>query len=658
MTDYFVRSPQVHPTNGDGRTHAAAFSGFANVSTTLLQPGDELYVCGLLDTDFWNSRYVLESSGTENNHVVIRGDWPGDPGEMFATYLKIPAGSGTWVDYGAWGAWSHDGASSSMAKTLFEDHKYMPGYKTDFPDATWSPGDFYHDVATDTVYIIPTTGVPDDHDYNLRAITPLNISGNQYVTVKNIALANGDSGATGVLGIVDTQHWLVDNVVVKNGLYGVAVRIGSHYGEFRNSEILDCNNAFYAIYSEVEGVQTQSNNLHIHHNVVHNTGMVPQTVSGTDHHAFGFMGGDDITVEYNEVYEQSGSAITMFTWGRYSVVVGVNPNTANNYTVRYNFIHDINGIQPGSQGNLRGIDCSFTNDYYHPDDHKNWKIYGNVIARCSDSGIRMLGKNNNGTPQTEVYNNTVVDCGHAFEQHYGGAGIDDTFVDSGLVLKNNIFIDSKVYDPKPTNKPSNGYNFWGKTDTGIPATYGGDDFANNMYNPDGADLYYWANVLHANYAAYVAACGLETDSLIDNPEPVNKSGSTLADFSLQTGSPAIGAGVNVGIATDINGNPYASTPSLGAIEGNAVLSNLLPDQFTTLSSAFAIQNVDGDNDVTNGQTNVEINCLNAGAVEGIVELGGVVQSITTWTDTVVTIGTLDAGGLAPGQHDLVVLKPV
>ena len=100
------------------------------------------------------------------------------------------------------------------------------------------------------------------------------------------------------------------------------------------------------------------------------------------------------------------------------------------------------------------------------------------------------------------------------------------------------------------------------------------------------------------------------------------------------------------------------------MSGESNYSNLLPDQFTTLSSAFTIQNVDDDNIIFDGQTNVEINCLNAGAVEGIVELGGVVQdaSDVDWPAvasgaSTITIGTLDAGGLALDQHDLVVLKP-
>lgn len=99
------------------------------------------------------------------------------------------------------------------------------------------------------------------------------------------------------------------------------------------------------------------------------------------------------------------------------------------------------------------------------------------------------------------------------------------------------------------------------------------------------------------------------------------------------------------------------------------LSNLLIDQFTTLDVAFSIVDVDGnsvDPTVYDNQASVAIACINAGAVEGIVEFGGVVQDAADvdWPATpsgasTLTVGNIDATGLTIGQsYDLKVYKPI
>lgn len=78
----------------------------------------------------------------------------------------------------------------------------------------------------------------------------------------------------------------------------------------------------------------------------------------------------------------------------------------------------------------------------------------------------------------------------------------------------------------------------------------------------------------------------------------------------------------------------------------------------TFGTAFSITDVDLDDDIYNGQTNVEINCINAGTTEGIVEYGGIVQSGITWTNTKITIAALDSGALVLGDYEMIVYKPI
>ena len=100
-------------------------------------------------------------------------------------------------------------------------------------------------------------------------------------------------------------------------------------------------------------------------------------------------------------------------------------------------------------------------------------------------------------------------------------------------------------------------------------------------------------------------------------------------------------------------------------------SNLLASSFTTLTDIFSIAHVDGVIEANNptvydNQASVAIACINAGAAEGIVEFGGVVQDAVDvdWPATpsgasTLTVGNMDTTGLTIGQsYELKVYKPI
>ena len=84
-------------------------------------------------------------------------------------------------------------------------------------------------------------------------------------------------------------------------------------------------------------------------------------------------------------------------------------------------------------------------------------------------------------------------------------------------------------------------------------------------------------------------------------------------------------------------------------------------------AAFSIVDVDDDNEISQGQTNVAIHCIDAGAVEGIVEYGGIEQAagVVDWpavasgASTITITGAIDTSGLSSGSaYDMKVYKPV
>lgn len=75
---------------------------------------------------------------------------------------------------------------------------------------------------------------------------------------------------------------------------------------------------------------------------------------------------------------------------------------------------------------------------------------------------------------------------------------------------------------------------------------------------------------YGQLAAWIAA-----DHADDGTNWTKTYTTTGADYHLLTGSPAIGAGTNTGVATDIMGVPYKATPSIGAYEYTGSSNSLM-----------------------------------------------------------------------------------
>jgi hypothetical protein len=100
-------------------------------------------------------------------------------------------------------------------------------------------------------------------------------------------------------------------------------------------------------------------------------------------------------------------------------------------------------------------------------------------------------------------------------------------------------------------------------------------FKNNLYYGLNGTYFFgrWGSNSGTTLSTWKAASG-EKNAQIANPLFINGSGSySLAtDFKLQSGSPAIHAGTNVGLTTDYAGNPVPSVPDIGAYQFVAPIS--------------------------------------------------------------------------------------
>src|SRR5882724_4265196 len=247
------------------------------------------------------------------------------------------------------------------------------------------------------------------------------------------------------------------------------------------------------------------------------------TISGVDGKLLGGNGSNEISggifagpgqgalIQGNHVHDML--SVTEGAGGMWCDVGGING------VLKGNVFHDI----PGVAVNIE----AFCDD---------WVVEQNVVY----NGVYGYSTATFFTPETKriTFQNNV-----AFNMQWFGFALQRSNV---ATVRNNIGM-------------NNGQNFY----TSDYAVSNGVTVSNNLwFNTGGGNHMVWNDATHSiaaptiSYAAYVAASG-EANSKNQDPLFVNTG---TGDFHLQAGSPAIDAGVNVGLP--FNG----SAPDMGALE--------------------------------------------------------------------------------------------
>lgn len=118
-------------------------------------------------------------------------------------------------------------------------------------------------------------------------------------------------------------------------------------------------------------------------------------------------------------------------------------------------------------------------------------------------------------------------------------------------------------------------------------------------------------------------------------------------YLLAAGDLAAGADIESGAAAQTHTLTSDNLAAAGEIE-----SGDLGQTF------FTIIDVDLDDTIYHGQTDVEVHGVGFGVVTGFLDVGGVFQSGLTWEDDTITISTVDAGGLDLGFYNVTVYRPI
>ncbi|MDH7513965.1 MAG: PKD domain-containing protein [Clostridiales bacterium] len=532
----------VRPASGNyglenGTSYANAWDGLRNVKWGAggVQPGDTLYICGTHIRDHTSvsmpvdAYRITPTSGTsDSNRVTIRGDYPGDHGYIYGWRQK----NTTWT-YEGDGTYSITQIASIFPDFILQDcsgssHVLLTPVSS-VNECKSTPGSHYAANYSSgyTLYVHLTDG----GDPTERVV--LNCFGyqwwlgsqSQYITFKNLNIYQH-------YRFVDTtpgnyySHVTFDGCKIYYGCDGKAnIRVngGGSDIKIRNCELAYGNNGFYSIsitgYNPVD-------NWEVSNSVIHDMGTRSAT-QDIDAHGIGIQGGNNAIVENNYIYN-CGSGITLYS--------GVNTDMKNNI-VRYNFVRDTHTY---GGANSRGIETVCNNQSLS--DKSGNKFYYNIVMNC-EVGYRFQWED-----EQEVYNNIAFNCGV-------GLASERSYLSYGPKVKarNNIFCNSRTHHIKFLTSATDAYaNF---------------DF--NFYYPDGPDKFKLWVASTTNFAGWQSysrpGYTFDPNSRIADPlflSPANEN------FQLQPSSPAIDAGVYVGLSHDRQGTPIPQgfAPDIGAYE--------------------------------------------------------------------------------------------
>jgi hypothetical protein len=214
--------------------------------------------------------------------------------------------------------------------------------------------------------------------------------------------------------------------------------------------------------------------------------------------------------------------------------------TTNGTIVRYNLVHN-NG------SGLGGIELDGTT---------NVKIYYNVIYG-EGNGIWLLGGGNTSSPQNvTIYNNTIYNSSNCIAVTSNAVNV---------TLKNNI-----------TSSCGTAVSVESGSTQGFVSN-------NNDWFVNGASNLQWGNSNY-NLAGWKSATSQDANSVDSDPRFINPGS---ANFQLNSNSPAINTGANIGLSLDFNGAsvPQGSAPDMGAYEFGGVVSST-PAPIPTATPSF------------------------------------------------------------------------
>jgi hypothetical protein len=399
----------------------------------------------------------------------------------------------------------------------------------------WGGGSLYYKPPTDTV--------PSDYtiEYGVRD-SGLIIDSVDYVTVQDINIygCNKGSHATEAnlyIGSLATNITVIESNEAK--IYG-----SSNHGiitdgdtiSISNYEITDCMNSGLRIAGNSDDVTLV--NLSVHDNA----GLDMDDNAGGDGGGIGFYSGStNATLSSSSIYNNGLGILAQA-----GLDYGVSVYEATYITIDGNNIYDNAGGGIYVDTNTTGTPASAT--------IQRNLIHGNGRTTSGKNldGIRVAGQAADAIATATIYNNTL------YGNKIGRPGSPAT--ERGHILVANFSTvrmrNNNICSPTAAESGSAKQ---------VYAAHKTVSFTASHNNYSGLEEWQWQYVGKTSLGDWQTASSQDANSILDSPLFVDASGD---DFHLQSGSPCIDAGTDVGLTEDYAGNsvPKGDWPDIGAYE--------------------------------------------------------------------------------------------
>jgi parallel beta-helix repeat protein len=358
--------------------------------------------------------------------------------------------------------------------------------------------------------------------------------------IDNNVVDHGGSYGIRMSWAVNSCGDITNNTITNtSGIYPQLPKTGSAIHNYNQCSINGntINNAGY------NGIFNSANGNTISHNIVSNTNKYLGDGGGY------YSAGSNVVISYN-TFTNTGYGIYIDEIGPTNNVIRNNTVTGGTFGV---FLHRVdntdiyNNRLTGPFTGYAAIGTS-NSDRTTPVD-----IYYNIID-CGDKSSEGIRLNQAVNSLGSVNNNVITNCSN-------GIMVWTESSNTLASVKNNIFYNNTTH---------------ARLKTGFIQSMN-----NNLYY--GAGTWNWNNEVKTTFALWKSASSYDAAGV--NSDPLFVSAS---DFRLQSSSPAINAGANIGLTTDYSGNPIVGVPDIGAYEYTSLYTSL-PTAPANLSATPASQ---------------------------------------------------------------------
>ena len=523
---YYVDQSHVNASDGTNGTEDYPWETFGNLNNLNcpVSQGDTVYV----KTGTYNAPLHSIKAGTADNYitfkvygtdeVLIDGSYNVTNWNVHSGNIYNASWNSTWLN-ATWYDISGENGYVVVDYTYDADHYLRPESNI----SNMTAGSWHYNDTIDMLYVwLSDSTNPDDHTIS---------STKSYAKSANGIYVNSGGAVNG------TSYLKFEGFKVRLCGSGLKVDSPDHHIEFTDIESYGHSNG---IRLERGASNITMENLNIHHN----TGP-----------------GIQLNANYSSINNSSihHSGIVNWTrWGSPGVILMGPYNTISNSSVYNNGFAGDYG--PGIYFETWGTDGAGGPDR----SHHNVAEYNN-ISNPGQTGIEIAGGDNN-----TIRYNLITDNSEGIALYQGGTGgsmtpaqkktefnkIYNNVIDNSSYLgirlytnthnttaKNNIVINSDSFHIRMKNISV------------------GHILDNNLYYDSGGFMI--AGVWGYNFTEYKSITGQGANSMESNPIFVNL---TANNFRLQSSSPAINNGTDVGLTTDYIGNPIVGIPDIGAYE--------------------------------------------------------------------------------------------